>query len=204
MAASKSSGKASVKTEIRHRSKKSRHGPDVYYEYDRDTAFTHPQYGSAKMCKPESDGIYKGDDDAVVSIDLTDPEDLMFKMEMLDLTDEETDELFQRAMDVNQELKQQLSHMGPSARSYATSAPVGLRSLKSDSSTSLPPIQGADRVIFPASRLLPSATQSSLPSASRPSSKSKVGITVAQILSIQSCINAFCIFNLVFCSNWHH
>ncbi len=187
-AASKGSGKTTMKTKVRERSKESKTQPDVYYENETDTKYSHPQYGPPKTYAPDIDKSYEWDESAI-SIDLTDPEDLMYKMQMLDLTDEETDELFQRAMEVNQQLKQQLSHLPPSAKTgYATSAPGGLRSLKRDGGTSLPPIPGADMVSFPASRLLPSAAAGSLSRsslASTPtSSRSKVAVLVTLQIQI--------------------
>ena len=50
----------------------------------------------------------KKEDDMIITIDLTDPEDLIRKMEMIDFTEEETEELMKQAMEVNKMLKKEL------------------------------------------------------------------------------------------------
>ena len=48
------------------------------------------------------------EEEETISIDLTNPEDLLNKLEQLDLDDDEADELLKRAYEVNRELKKQL------------------------------------------------------------------------------------------------
>jgi hypothetical protein len=52
-----------------------------------------------------------------VEIDLTDPDDLARKLDMVDLTDEETDLLLERAQQLNVWLRQQLMRQTSSLRS---------------------------------------------------------------------------------------
>ena len=83
-------------------------------------------------------------EDDRIEINLTDPEDVMAKMEMLDLTEEETEALFEQALEVNKCLKEKL---------LSVEGEDALRTFSSTSSTSLPPIHNG-RISFPSSRLL--------------------------------------------------
>ena len=70
---------------------------------------TSPSGKSGKSEKsPKKSSSSKKEDDMLITIDLTDPQDLMRKMEMIDFTDEEADELLKQAMEVNKMLKKEL------------------------------------------------------------------------------------------------
>ena len=52
--------------------------------------------------------VEKSEEEDTIAIDLTNPEDLLKKMEQLDLDDDETDALLKKAYEINRELKKQL------------------------------------------------------------------------------------------------
>ena len=69
-----------------------------------------PEFLFLKSCRPkrppksskQSDGTVK------VAFDLTNPDDLLDKMDKLQLTEEETEELLKQAYSINRKLKQQM------------------------------------------------------------------------------------------------
>jgi len=64
-------------------------------------------------------------DMVTIQIDLTDPQDLLQKLELIDLTDEETDILIGKAMELNKELRKLEKHnITKEFRSFTISAPA--------------------------------------------------------------------------------
>ena len=64
-------------------------------------------------------------DMVTIQIDLTDPQDLMQKLELIDLTDEETDILIGKAMELNKELRKlEKQNVAKEFRSFTISAPA--------------------------------------------------------------------------------
>ena len=61
-----------------------------------------------------------------IEIDLTDPQDLLQKMELIDLTEEETDILIEKAMELNKKLRaiEKQDSMEKDFRSFTVSAPA--------------------------------------------------------------------------------
>ena len=89
-------------------------------------------------------------EDTVITIDLTDPQDLLKKMEMIDFTEEETEELIQKAMEVNKLLKKKLKESEfenlreSFTRSVTISATTGERTSGLMVGT-LPPVEGTNK-----------------------------------------------------------
>ena len=83
-------------------------------------------------CTLEFDGNRTNSSDMItVKIDLADPDDMLAKLEMLDLTDEETDRIFDKAKELNRWLRRELSSQSgrgdadvSRSSSFLVSAPV--------------------------------------------------------------------------------
>ena len=67
-----------------------------------------------------------------VAIDLTNPEDLLNKMDKLQLTEEDTEELLKQAYNINRKLKQEIREQDDDIHRYASAL---TRSAKSTSTT---------------------------------------------------------------------
>ena len=67
-------------------------------------------------------------EEAGLEFDLADPEDLLRKMENIDLTEEETEELLKRAYEINKQLRDAVDNGQPALERGGGSAPEGARS----------------------------------------------------------------------------
>ena len=84
-----------------------------------------------------------------IEINLTDPEDLARKLEMIDLTEEETDELLRQALDLNKRLRKELNRQAlldkspamSRSTSFVVSAPASAASGQKPHKSVLPPVK---------------------------------------------------------------
>ena len=66
-------------------------------------------------------------DDQVINVNLTDPDDLLQKLENMSLTEEEENEILQQALEVNQALKRKLHHQQQKQRKPCSSSSESMR-----------------------------------------------------------------------------
>ena len=121
------------------------HGRSTDGEGDNSDSSTPGSPAHAKFNGQKS----KNNEMITIEINLTDPEDLARKLELIDLTDEETDALLRQALDLNKRLRKEMNRQAlldkssamARSTSFVVSAPASASPIKGPMKSSLPPVK---------------------------------------------------------------